>query len=63
MIALHNLGAEPVSVPLGKLDEPETAELVDLLGRDRYAVGDDIDLEGYGYRWLRIVREGDRRLV
>ena len=63
MIALHNLGAEPVSVPLGKLDEPDTAELVDLLGRDRYAVGADIDLEGYGYRWLRIVREGDRRLV
>ena len=63
MIALHNLGSEPVSVPLGKLDEPDDAELVDLLGTDRYAVGADVDLDGYGCRWLRVVREGDRRLL
>ena len=25
--------------------------------------GVELAIEGYGYRWLRVVREGDRRLI
>jgi trehalose synthase len=60
MVALHNLGPEPVAVPL-KLDEE--ARLVDLLHGDSFDPGAEVELERYGYRWLRVVREGDRRLI
>ncbi|MBA2389933.1 MAG: alpha-amylase family protein [Geodermatophilaceae bacterium] len=65
LIAVHNLGAEPRSVPLGGLDA--SATLVDLLCHGATAVGQDgsveIVLEGYGFRWLRVTRPGDRRLL
>ena len=67
LVALHNLGAEPCVVPL-TLDGigPDT-ELVDLLEEGRVRCGEDgtvqIPLGGYGYRWLRVVQPGSRRLV
>jgi len=66
-ISLHNLGPEPVVVPLRFDDCDDTVQLVDLL-RDGTCTIDargrtDVDLEGYGYRWLRVVRPGDRRLI
>jgi len=67
LVALHNLGAEPVVVPLRLADCDESVRLVDLLQDGGCAVDArgavEVDLDGYGYRWLRVVREGDRRLL
>ncbi len=67
MVLLHNLGAHPAVVPLTFEDEEPGTELVDLLqaGRCRLDADRDVELtlDGYGYRWLRITRDGDIRLV
>ncbi|HKG50927.1 MAG TPA: alpha-amylase family protein [Actinomycetales bacterium] len=66
VVALHNLGAEPVTVPL-ELDEQEPGtRLIDLLQPGDTVVdnggGAELTLKGYGYRWLRLDRPGDRQL-
>ena len=65
LVALHNLSADPVTVPLGGLDP--AARLVDLLCDGAHDIDDDgsteVPLEAYGFRWLRVVRPGDRRLL
>jgi trehalose synthase len=67
LVALHNLAAEPVTVPVRLPDVDDDARLVDLLGDGTTPVDDDgraeLALAGYGYRWLRVVRPGDRRLT
>ncbi len=66
MVAVHNLGAEPVTVPLHLDADERGLTLVDLLQDGRTPVpatgAVTLHLEGYGYRWLRVEREGDRRL-
>jgi len=66
-ITLHNLGAEPVVVPLRFDDCDDTVRLVDLLRDGTATITADgrteVELEGYGYRWLRVVRPDDRRLL
>ncbi|MPV88023.1 trehalose synthase [Georgenia ruanii] len=66
VVALHNLSAEPVTVPL-RLDVPPDSALVDLLRDGTTDLGADgaadLPLEGYGYRWLRVRRDGERQLV
>jgi trehalose synthase len=66
LVALHNLGPEPLTVPIELAGEDEGTVLADLLC-DGEAVLDakgrvEMALDGYGFRWLRVVREGDRRL-
>lgn len=89
MVALHNLGPDPVTVPLRLADaaaseqdagpddeastpasrrvDGESIHLVDLLEDGRHPVDADgrveVPLAGYGYRWLRVVRPGSRRLL
>ena len=67
LVALHNLGAEPRTVPLTLDGCGETHTLVDLLveGSTRLDSSGraEISLDGYGYRWLRVVASGSRRLV
>ncbi|GAB2533433.1 alpha-amylase family protein [Brachybacterium huguangmaarense] len=77
MLAVHNLGEEPceVELDLAALAEPADdespapaplAHLADLLeGTDVALEGTSLrlGLEGYGMRWLRVVREGDRRIA
>jgi glycosidase len=67
MVAVHNLSAEPTSVHL-LLDELEEGDrLIDLL-RDGAAVQPDargrveLALDGYGYRWLRVLGADNKRL-
>jgi trehalose synthase len=59
MIALHNLGPEAVTVPLTVTGCGSDHRLVDLLSTGSTALGDGGDatvpLDGYGYRWLRVV--------
>ena len=67
LVALHNLGPEPRTVPLTLEDCGSEHRLVDLLQAGSTSLSDDgsveLQLEGYGYRWLRVVSQDSRRLV
>jgi glycosidase len=66
MVLLHNLGPEPRCVPL-KLESDGSRRLADKLSD--YTVDVDpsgaveVDLDGYGYRWLGVVPERGKQLV
>lgn len=70
-VALHNLSPDALVVPLKLADCRPTddgpVQLVDLLGDDACEIADDgsveLELPGYGYRWLRVERPGSRRLL
>jgi trehalose synthase len=68
LLAVHNLGPESISVPLKLADCDDSHRLDDLLGRAAPTMLDaagtaTLQLEGYGYRWLRIIPVGSRRLT
>ena len=67
LVAVHNLGPEPRVVPLTLEGCDASHRLVDLLQPGESPVSDqgtaEIALDGYGYRWLRVVAEDSRRLV
>jgi trehalose synthase len=68
IVAVHNLSPESCSAPLTLDDCDSTFYLVDLLqGRDHLEVDDhgrvEVALEGYGYRWLRLMPHDSRRLA
>ncbi|MET0765108.1 MAG: trehalose synthase, partial [Blastococcus sp.] len=67
MVAVHNLGAEPRTVPLTLEGCDDTHRLEDLLMTCSTPVSEkgtvELALEGYGYRWLRVVGPDSRRLV
>jgi hypothetical protein len=67
MVAVHNLGPEPRTVPITLAGCDSSHRLVDLLAAGSTPLTDkgtaDIALEGYGYRWLRVVAQDSRRLV
>jgi trehalose synthase len=69
IVALHNLGPEPVTVPLrlAQLAGDSDVRLVDLLVDGMTQLDPrgaaDLALDGYGHRWLRVARPEDRRLV
>ncbi len=67
LVAVHNLGAEPRTVPLTLDGCDETTRLVDQLCDGTIEVGADggveIVLDGYGYRWLRVATPTTRRLA
>ncbi|MBW9095423.1 alpha-amylase family protein [Microbacterium jejuense] len=66
MIAIHNFDEVPATVRFALEDEPEGACLVDLLGSERIGLDGrsavEIEVPGYGYRWLRVSRPGDGRV-
>ena len=67
MVAVHNLGAEPRTVPLALDGCDSSHRLADLLQDGSRPMSDkgkaEVRLEGYGYRWLRVVSADSRRLV
>jgi glycosidase len=67
LVAVHSLSAEPLTVPLVLDGCGPGHQLEDLLASGSTPVGDggrvELQLPGYGYRWLRVVAEGSRRLV
>jgi hypothetical protein len=67
LVAVHNLGPEPRTVPLSLEDCDAGHRLEDLLVTQTTPVGEDgaveLTLDGYGYRWLRVVGPDSRRLV
>jgi glycosidase len=67
IVAVHNLSPESCSVPLTLNDCDSSFHLLDLLqGWDHLEVDDrgrvEVALEGYGYRWLRLMPHDSRRL-
>lgn len=67
MIAVHNLSPESAVVDLVIEDADETHRLVDLLvdgSTTKVGAGGrvSVTLDGYGYRWLRLLAEGEKRL-
>ena len=68
MVALHNFGSDSVIVPIELEDAPPGSSLVDLLdGLAEHALDAhgrvEIDLEPYGYRWLRLLRPQDDPII
>ena len=67
MVALHNLGPEPRTVPIQLDDGDDSCRLVDLLqdgSTDLDGSGRaELTLDAYGYRWLRLARPAQRRLL
>jgi glycosidase len=68
MVALHNFGAEGCLVPIELDDVPPGCVLVDLLdGLSEHPVDDagrlEVALDGYGYRWLRLLRPDDDPII
>jgi trehalose synthase len=67
LVAVHNLGTEPRTVPLTLEGCDATHRLEDLLTTGSTPVSEkgevELALEGYGYRWLRVVGTDSRRLV
>ncbi|HEX4978722.1 MAG TPA: alpha-amylase family protein [Acidimicrobiales bacterium] len=67
VVAAHNLGPEPcrLSVPVPGADGEEVDRVVDLLDENQpvrplEVPVLDLELRGYGYRWLRLQRRGSR---
>ena len=67
LLALHNLGTEPRTISLTLPGCDSDHRLADLLVDGVTEVGEggavELPLEGYGYRWLRIVPPEGRRLL
>jgi glycosidase len=66
MLAAHNFSPDPTTITVSIDGVSQPTRLVDLL-RDDSAVTDEtgrlqLSLEGYGFRWLRIVSPGEKRL-
>jgi trehalose synthase len=67
LLAVHNLTPEPCTVPLVVPGCAAGHRLEDLLTVGSTPLGDDgsveLVLDGYGYRWLRVVSADSRRLL
>src|SRR6478672_12755357 len=68
MVALHNFGADGSIVPIQLQGVPSGCPLVDLLeGLTEHKLDSegriDVDLDGYGYRWLRLRRPEDEPII
>jgi trehalose synthase len=67
IVALHNFGASSLTVPLRLESCDATYRLIDLLQDATTDLDDqgcaELDLDGYGYRWLRLMPRDSRRLA
>lgn len=67
LVAVHNLSSERCSVPLEIPDCEPDCQLVDLLQEGVTPIDErgraEVALEGYGYRWLRVMPRESRRLA
>jgi len=67
MIALHNFSSHPVTVSVRLKNVSEGDVLVDLFVDNEVVEldgrgGATFQLDGYGYRWYRVLRTGGKRL-
>ncbi|PJI55867.1 hypothetical protein CTI14_01425 [Methylobacterium radiotolerans] len=65
--AVHNFAERPATTRFRLGEEPAGTTLVDLLDARRVTLDDDggveLELPAYGYRWLRVSRPGDGRVL
>ncbi|MBD3940130.1 alpha-amylase family protein [Microbacterium sp. NEAU-LLC] len=65
-VAVHNFDEVPATTRFSLEDEPDGTCLVDLLGAERIPLDArkrvELEVAGYGYRWLRVSRPGDGRV-
>jgi maltose alpha-D-glucosyltransferase/alpha-amylase len=63
IVAVHNFSAEPVTTSVS-IDVPDCEGLTDLLGDGDFTPTDgrriELKLDGYGFKWLRVRRTGQR---
>lgn len=66
MVTVHNLGPEPADLDLDLDWVPKDTRLIDLFDDHDVEIADggkvQEQIEGYGFRWLRIAPPGTRRL-
>jgi trehalose synthase len=67
MFALHNFGGNPANVHVTVPDTTSEHRFVDLLVDGVTLIPDDdgrieLAMDGYGYRWFRVLSPGDKRL-
>lgn len=67
VIAVHNFAEVPVTTGFSLTDEPEGTTLIDLLEPAHLPLGPggavELEVPAYGYRWLRVSRPGDGRVI
>ncbi|MFB8188185.1 alpha-amylase family protein [Microbacterium sp. NPDC055988] len=67
VIAVHNFAEVPVTTTFSLTDEPDGATLLDLLEPSHLPLGPggtaELEVPAYGYRWLRVSRPGDGRVI
>ena len=67
LLSLHNLSPDGVVVPITLDGCDQTHRLVDLLQTGQTPLdrkgSAEIALDGYGFRWLRLVADDSRRLL
>jgi hypothetical protein len=67
LVAVHNLSPDACDVPIQLEGCGSRHRLEDLLREGTTRLDDEgratLVLDGYGYRWLRVVADGSRRLV
>ena len=63
VIAVHNLsaGKQTITLDLSELGAPTLEDLLDRNGKTLGAGTPDVDLDPYGYRWLRVTPDNERR--
>jgi trehalose synthase len=65
VVAIHNLGEEECEVDLAILSGPDVIEVAEIWGDDEYRPPKDgrAQLNGYGYRWFRVLKKGQELLL
>lgn len=66
LIALHNFAADARNVILALKDHETITHVIDLHGTEIFTLNKDqleVNLDGYGFLWLRIVRAGEKHLL
>lgn len=67
VVALHNFSRDPRNVSIEDVVDRSVGDVIELWGNRVYNAGavdpTSIELDGYGYRWLRIRRKGQELLL
>ena len=68
VVALSNFSPEPCKVSLEAVVDDAVADVIELWGNRVYDTLDgvnprSVELDGYGYRWLRVRRKGQELLL
>lgn len=66
LIAVHNFAADAQTATVWPESPDAVTHVIDLLGTEQITLVDgklEVNLDGYGFMWLRIVRTGEKHLL